>query len=184
MEADFESWYVVARPRLHPALAVWCGDADAASDALDEAFTRALERWERVSAMASPDGWVWRTAANHVRRTVRRRHRELDVLAAEPRTLSATGTAAPSDPDLRRAILDLSPRQRTAVVLHYLADLPTAEVAEVMEVAAGTVHATLHQARARLADALGQPVPVRPGSPAEVVGAVEAPAPETGGDGR
>jgi RNA polymerase sigma-70 factor (ECF subfamily) len=183
VEADFESWYVVARPRLHPALAVWCGDADAASDALDEAFTRALERWERVSVMASPDGWVWRTAANHVRRTVRRRHRELDVLASEPGTLSAEGPAAPSDPDLQRAILELSPRQRTAIVLHYLADLPTAEVAAAMEVAAGTVHATLHQARARLADALGQPVQVPPASPTDAAVAAR-PRADRGGEGR
>ena len=184
MEADFESWYTEARPRLHPALAVWCGDADAASEALDEAFTRALERWERVSTMDSPDGWVWRTAANHVRRTVRRRHRELEALASEPHTLSARGTAAPPDPDLQRAILDLSPRQRTAIVLHYLADLPTAEVAAVMEVAAGTVHATLHQARARLADSLRQPVPVPTVPPGELATTVEAPTSDTGGDGR
>ena len=41
-------------------------------------------------------------------------------------------------------------RQRTAVVLRYYADLPLADVAEVMGVAVGTVKSTLHAALASL----------------------------------
>ena len=36
------------------------------------------------------------------------------------------------------------------MVLRYLADLPIAEIAEVMDCAPGTVKATLHQALARM----------------------------------
>ena len=61
------------------------------------------------------------------------------------------------DVDLRRALLTLTERQRTAVVLFYIADLPTKEIGDVMEIAPGTVAATLHQARQRLADQLGVP---------------------------
>ena len=47
---------------------------------------------------------------------------------------------------MREAITTLPPRQREAVVLRYLADLPLADVAEAMGCALGTVKATLHQA--------------------------------------
>jgi RNA polymerase sigma-70 factor (ECF subfamily) len=47
---------------------------------------------------------------------------------------------------VRDAIATLAPRQRQAVVLRYLADLPVRDVAEAMGCAEGTVKATLHQA--------------------------------------
>jgi RNA polymerase sigma factor (sigma-70 family) len=47
---------------------------------------------------------------------------------------------------VRDAITALPARQREAVVLRYLADLPIADVAEAMGCAVGTVKATLHQA--------------------------------------
>lgn len=57
--------------------------------------------------------------------------------------------------DLRRAITALPPRQRTAIVLHHFVDLPVTEVAALMNVSAGTVKSTLHDARAALARELG-----------------------------
>jgi RNA polymerase sigma factor (sigma-70 family) len=155
---DFEVWYLRVRTPMHSALSAWCGSADAAADALDEAFVRGLERWSRVSVMSSPEGWIWRTATNHVRRVARRRGRELDLLVAGRSVTGEGHEPAPADVDLQRAILQLAPRQRTAVVLHYLADLSTVEVAAAMGVATGTVHATLHQARERLAVLLTEPV--------------------------
>jgi RNA polymerase sigma-70 factor (ECF subfamily) len=163
---DFEVWYPRVRTPMHSALSAWCGSADAAADALDEAFVRGLERWSRVSVMSSPEGWIWRTATNHVRRVARRRGRELDILVAGRSVTGEGHEPAPADIDLQRAILQLAARQRTAVVLHYLADLSTAEVAAAMGVATGTVHATLHQARDRLAVLLAEPVLLTDDDPA------------------
>lgn len=53
---EFDEWYRELRPRVHRALTAWCGDGALASDALDEAFVRALERWARVREMRSPAG--------------------------------------------------------------------------------------------------------------------------------
>ena len=39
---------------------------------------------------------------------------------------------------------------RAAVCLHYLADLPVAEVAAALDVSEGTVKSNLHDARTRL----------------------------------
>ena len=52
------------------------------------------------------------------------------------------------------AIRGLPERQRLAVVLHYLDDLPVQEVAAVMGISDGTVKTTLFKARASLAAAL------------------------------
>ena len=57
--------------------------------------------------------------------------------------------------DLERALTSLTRRQRTAVDLYYFTGLDVVTVAEVMGCAPGTVKATLHQARARLRDLIG-----------------------------
>ena len=154
---DFDDWYLRARPSLHSALVGWCGDREVAAESLDEAFVRALERWDRVRRMDSATGWVWTTATNHVRRTKRRRKAEhmlwrRHATAVDPVVEGPTG----DDIDLRRSLLRLTERQRSAVVLFYLADLSTREVAEIMGTASGTVSATLHQARRQLAKQLGE----------------------------
>jgi len=154
---DFDDWYVVTRSSIAPALGVWCGGDDVASDALDEAFVRAVERWEHVRSLASPTGWVWRTAVNVARRRGRRRgieqrlwlHRSADGGVGK-------GVAVDADLDLRAALRRLTGRQRTAIVLFYLADLPVKEVGEIMGTAPGTVAATLHQARGRLGELLSE----------------------------
>jgi RNA polymerase sigma-70 factor (ECF subfamily) len=52
--------------------------------------------------------------------------------------------------DIVGALRKLAPRQRTAVILHYLGDLPLPDVARLMNVSEGTVKAHLAQARRRL----------------------------------
>jgi RNA polymerase sigma-70 factor (ECF subfamily) len=155
MVEDFDAWYVDARASLAPALSAWCGDQAIATDAIDEAFMRAVERWDHVRSMASPHGWVWGTAMNVVRRRLRRARMEERLLR---RRVAGTDTSVPGptgdDVDLRRALLTLTHRQRTAVVLFYIADLPVSEIAEILGVATGTVSATLHQARALLNERL------------------------------
>ena len=52
------------------------------------------------------------------------------------------------------AVRSLPPRQRTAIVLHYVADMSQEQVAGVMGIAPGTVAATLHAARDTLREKL------------------------------
>ena len=53
---------------------------------------------------------------------------------------------------LAAALAALPRSQREAVVLRYLADLPEAEVGDVLGVATGTVKSHLHRARVALRD--------------------------------
>ena len=124
---DFSRWYTDERDRLVRSLLVIGGDAEAARDAVAEAFSRAYERWARVSAMASPTGWVYRVALNELRRRERRRRVESRLLG----------------------------RRQALVVLRYVADLREREVAAALGISEGAASAALAAARRRLARVLG-----------------------------
>jgi RNA polymerase sigma-70 factor (ECF subfamily) len=118
------------------------GNREAAEDATQEAFARALERWKRLRGRAWAGGWVTRTALNAGRRMMRRRR--------EPPTDESVAPDVELAADVWRAVRSLPRRQQEAVVLRYVADLPVAEVAEAMGCAEGTVKAHLARARERL----------------------------------
>jgi RNA polymerase sigma-70 factor (ECF subfamily) len=152
---DLERVWRTRRTALVATVAAICGDRDAASDAVDEAFARAFARRERVETMASPAGWLLTVALNVARRgKVRGRRRVL----AEAGALAAQGRAwiDPADPrfDLWAAVGALPERERTAVALRYLGDLTEPQIAQVMGIAVGTVGASLTSARRKLATQL------------------------------
>lgn len=153
MVDDFDEWYSSVRSEMAPALAAWCGDPGLAADALDEAFTRAFERWNHVRHLDSPAGWVWRTATNVVRRRLRRAGHERHLLRRQ--VAGRPHADIDDDLDLRRALLELTERQRTVIILAYIADLPHRDIADALGLQVGTVAATASQARARLAEILG-----------------------------
>jgi RNA polymerase sigma factor (sigma-70 family) len=146
----FEDWYRREHPRVLGAMYVLTRDRDMAGDATDEAFARALARWPHVSSMASPGAWVHRVALNVVRRTARRRGIEERILSRQ-----RSRDVVPGDrPDVWDAVAALPLRQRTAIVLRFVADLPEADIALAMGINRGTVSSTLAAARRHLSEAL------------------------------
>jgi len=150
-QPDFESWYRYEQPRLARGLWAVCGDSDVAADAVDEAFSRALARWDRVSSMDSPTGWVRSVALNHVRRTMRRRDLERRLLRRE----HVVPPAEPEvDPELWQAVAGLPARQREVVALRYVGDLSEADIAGCLGLSEGAVSASLTKARRRLREVI------------------------------
>lgn len=123
-------------------------DPESAADAVQEAFIQADRRWRRISAYEDPAGWVRRVALNRLRNGRRNRMRRSEILA----TIRPVEFEDLTDErlDLRRAVDSLPDQMRLSVCLHYLADLPVADVAEALGVAPGTVKSNLHDARLRL----------------------------------
>jgi RNA polymerase sigma factor (sigma-70 family) len=154
MDASFEDWYRHEYRNIVHSLVLITGNGEVAVEAAAEACARALERWERVSVMTSPSGWIYTVGLNVARRALRRARIESVLL----RRVADPPPIREDRPDLWEAVQRLPHRQRIAIVLHYVGDLSQRDVASVMGVAEGTVAATLHAARKRLADALGQTV--------------------------
>jgi RNA polymerase sigma-70 factor, ECF subfamily len=150
---DFESWYRDAHPRLVATLLLVTGDLGLTVDSVDEAFARALERWDRVRSMASPTGWTFRVARNVSRRSLRRSALERRLLARSPRPADVPAPAG----EIWRIVSGLPLRQREVVVLRHVADLPEAGIAETLGITRSTVSSTLRDAHARLGRLLDEP---------------------------
>ena len=133
---SFERFYDEHYDAVRRGLSAAFQDAHLAEEAAQESFTRAYVHWRRVSEMERPDGWVYVVAVRYAAR--RRPHRPDDgaVTAADPADEVTTRET------LRAAIERLPERQRLAIVLRYLADLPVDAVASAMGCAPGTVKST------------------------------------------
>jgi RNA polymerase sigma-70 factor (ECF subfamily) len=144
---DFDQFFLEHHTRLIACGLALTSDGERARDAAQEALARAFRDWDKVARLDHPGAWVRRVLLNLLADEGRRDGRARRIVAVPDRHEDVR----PSDSPLLAAIRRLPTRQREAVVLHYLDDLPVEDVARVMKVAVGTVKATLHQARAGLA---------------------------------
>ena len=144
----FEAFYTQSFPRVVRELRRSVG-ADA-EDVAQEALLVARGRWDGVSTLDRPDAWVRRVA---LRIGARRARREAERGAREAAVV-APATAPPPDLDLVAAMLDLPDRHAAAIRLHYLADSPIAEVAEMLGCTEGAAKVLLLRARRLLAEHL------------------------------
>ena len=104
--------------------------------------------------MASPGGWVTTVALNEARRRLRRAGHERRLLVWVASTAPVEAPPPAWSPEVWEALAALPRREREAVALRYVADLPVGQIANIMGVAPGTAASTLHAARARLARVL------------------------------
>lgn len=142
---EFESLYRSAYPRfLRVALAI-TRDEEAAADAVQEAFARALRSRDSYRGEGSLQAWLWRAVVNEATRAAARRE---PTTEATPER--STNGAAEAEIAARALITALPQRQRLAVFLRYYADLDYRTIAETLEIEVGTVSATLHAAHTSL----------------------------------
>ena len=145
---DFGEFYRAHRDRLYRALALTIGDPGLGAEATDEAMTRALERWPDVSGYDNAPGWVYRVGFNWAVSRMRRTGHETGPLAVD----AVWNDPDPADHTLLAAVAGLSVDHRSVVVLRYLLDWSTVEVAEALEIPTGTVKSRLSRALADLAE--------------------------------
>lgn len=135
-----------------------------ADELAQEAVAKAIERWPQAQGK-DPTGWLLRltarTCLDHLRhRQVERRLTELaDPLDGTQWPMPDERARAPDfaavlREDVRFAVVvalqTLSPRQRSAVILHDVCGSTLAEVAEVLETNPNAAKALLHRGRAAL----------------------------------
>ena len=122
------------------------GRRDVADDAVAEAFARAIARPETVR---EPVPYLFRVAFRIAAADLKEASRQTELLESD-RTAEDPEPAA----DLMAALRRLSPSQRASVYLHYRADLPVREVAQVMGTSSAAVRVHLMRGRRRLAELL------------------------------
>ncbi|MGH3738971.1 MAG: RNA polymerase sigma factor [Micromonosporaceae bacterium] len=136
---------------------------------MQEAFVKALSAPRTFAAVDNPEAWLRTVALNLIRNRWRRRHRLRRILRrpeARPAQVPGTGPdhVAPVD-----ALRTLPEPQRVTIALHYIADLPIAEIAASLRVSEGTVKSRLARGRKALATALDEHIDEVPASlPAQI----------------
>jgi RNA polymerase sigma-70 factor (sigma-E family) len=148
--------YAASVGRLVAQLFALTGDYAEAQDVVQDAFARALVHPGRLSRLDNPESWL-RTVAINLARSRYRRRTLFDRLLRGGR-LDRTEAAVPGlSPDhvaLVAALQELPMPVREAVVLHHLADLPVAEVAERLGCSISAVKSRLARGRTTLAEHL------------------------------
>ena len=135
--------------RLWRALFAFSGDADIASEAVNEAFAQMISRG---SAVRDRGAWVWRTAFRITRGSLQARRTRDDRWAAEgsPGMDTHHQPDRHADQDLLAALAKLPEAQRAAVILYYYADLPVNQIADRLSSNSLAVRANLSRGRSRL----------------------------------
>lgn len=145
---DIERLYRERFPTFVRAAVTVLGNADAARDAVQEAFARAVRSRRSFDGRGSLEAWLFRIVVNTARGQARSDERPTK---ADPVAFTWNGGyREPEEAALRLLISQLPERQRLALFLRFYADLDYEQIARVLGVRPGTVAATLNAARSSL----------------------------------
>lgn len=151
---EYDDYFCACFPRVSRTVFLMVHDRELAEDITQESLYRLLRHWRTVSTYEQPDAWVRRVAIRLAVRELQRR----SARPAKERLVQAPAHDELPDPDVARAVAELSPMQRAAVVLFYWEDRPVHEIASVLDVSESTVKQHLYRARQHLAALLGEGV--------------------------
>jgi RNA polymerase sigma-70 factor, ECF subfamily len=140
------------------------GDIDLAEEAVQDAFTVAIERWPRDGAPPSPAGWIITTARNRAIDRFRReasrdeRHRHAAMLHGGGEVYEPDGDENTVRDDRLRLIFtcchpSLATAAQVALTLRLLGGLTTAEIARAFLVPEATMAQRLVRAKGKIRDA-------------------------------
>ncbi|MEU5951303.1 RNA polymerase sigma factor [Streptomyces sp. NPDC047525] len=136
------------------------GDIDIAEEAVQEAFTTAVQRWPSTGLPPSPAGWIITTARNRAIDRLRReasredRHAQAALLHAQ----EPPAVEGPVRDDRLRLIFTcchpaLAPAARVALTLRLLGGLTTTEIARAFLVPEPTMAQRIVRAKGKIRDA-------------------------------
>jgi len=151
---DFDDFYRAEVAAMVVLATGVLGRRSGADDLVQEGMLEAYRRWDRLGSYDSPRAWVRRVVVQRAVKAAKKadneRNAHLRALSKRPHE----DVVESLDPTLRAQLQQLPAQQRAALALHYLEDLPVAEIADLLGVTEGTVKVHLSRGRTRLADAL------------------------------
>lgn len=154
--------------RLYRVIVRIVRDEDEAQSVLQETFLQAYRRLPTFRGEAKITTWLFAIGINLARASLRKSRRydtyeEQDIERLQPAFMKGMYVQqyGPWRPDetaeraerkriVHEAIDRLPPDYRTVVMLRDIEELPTAEVAEILEISEGAVRVRLHRARQAL----------------------------------
>ncbi len=150
----FEDFFEAESRTLYRRLCLVTGNGHEAEEVMQDAFISVLERWDRVSVMENPTGYLYRTAFHEAHKRSRRAARAVRHLVLMRPEID--DFAAADDREVvRRALRELSRRQRVAVVLTELLGYSSDEAGAIMGARPATVRVLASQGRATMRRMLG-----------------------------
>jgi len=142
----FETFYEAEARTLFRRLWLVTGNRAEAEELMQDAFLIVWQRWDRVTGMDDPVGYLYRTAMNLFRKRYRR------TMLAVRRTVGlAPSTDDFSDADdrhvVRHVLAGLPPRQRAALVLTELLGFTSKEAGDALGVTDATIRSLTRHGR-------------------------------------
>lgn len=154
---EFRDKLETSRERLYRVAFSWTHDADLADDLVQETLSRALKHGAKLREPKALNAWLFGILTNCWRDYLRSRRDSVEFDEEDythditPEQVNARYQVVTS---VRAAIARLPLGQRQVVTLVDLEGFSYAEVAEILEIPAGTVMSRLCRARRALKDAL------------------------------
>ena len=125
-----------------------------AEDCFQETFMSALRAYPKLRPDSNLRGWVLTIAHRKALDAHRGRARRAVPVPA-PEEIDRRGVSAPSRDDaLWEAVRELPARQRSAVVLRYVGDLPHREIARAIGCSEDAARRSLHEGLTKLREAV------------------------------
>ncbi len=157
-DEEFREYVVGDRTRLlRTAMLLTAGDRFTAEDLVQTTLTKVYVHWRRIMHDGAGP-YAHRVLVNAFLDDRRRAARRPEVASAEIVEPRPDGQADEADQlAVRKALLELAPRQRAVLVLRYFQDLDVAESARVLECSEGTVKSQTAKALKRLRDVMADP---------------------------
>lgn len=152
----FEEFFHANYERLLRAMYLATGNRHEAEDLAQDAMARVLERWDRISTTQDPVGYLFRVALNRRRSLLRRLAVAVRKTPGADPDRSTEPMSTVDDRDaIRRALDDLPPGQREALVLCDWFGMTDVEAARALGIAPGAARTRLHRARTAMRANLG-----------------------------
>lgn len=160
MTTSFARRLSLNRLRVHRAARGLLRNEEEASEVAQEALTRAWAARDRYDEKRPFYPWLYTIVRNACRdAAARRRHRAVSGLDSERLAGSDPGPLAKlsqkeAQEQVRAAMTRLSPAHRDILTMRHFEDLSYAEIAQILEVAEGTVMSRIYRARKALLEAM------------------------------
>ena len=140
-----EAAYATSYRALLRVAYVLTGSAQAAEDVVHDVFVSA---GDRIASLERPEPYLRVAVVNRCRSLHRRQVSAPQPVPPEPALLDVEMI------ELRDALAALSDRQRTAIVLRYLCDLPDQEIADILKCRRATVRSLVLRGLAELREVI------------------------------